>query len=163
MRYAVLAALGLILAGCATAPTVDAPTALNGHELDTALSLYGPWDQRVTLQGRPHYVWRRAVVMNGHSYFCELRAEMGFRNTIKSSIVEGYPAACGLFSVQYSSGYDRTRTRLTAANGPAPGGAIRARNWRPVGEPTATASANGAAKDASARPRSADAGPGGSE
>jgi hypothetical protein len=163
MRTAALAALALLAAGCATAPSIDAPTALNGHELDTALSLYGRWDQRVVLNGRPHYIWRRAVVMNGQSYYCELRAEIGFRDTIKSSIVEGYPTACSLFSVQYSSGYDRTRNRMTARTGEATEVASRTYNWRPVGEPQASASANGAAKDASARPRSTAVAPGGSE
>jgi hypothetical protein len=163
MRTAALAVLALVLAGCATTRTLDAPTALNGHDLDTALNLYGRWDQRVVLDGRPHYVWRRAVVMNGASYYCELRAETGFRDIIKSSIVEGYPAACGLFSVQYSSGYDRARDRTVAANGPSPIASAASYNWRPVGAAPASASASEAGKDAAARPRSAAAGPGGSE
>lgn len=162
MRTAALAVLALIVAGCATAPALDAPSALNGHELETALNLYGRWDERVVLDGRPHYVWRRAVVMNGASYYCELRAEVGFRDTIKSSIVEGYPAACGLFTVRYSTGYDRPRERTLAANAPAPG-AAGPYNWRPVGATQASASASESGKDAAARPRSAAAGPGGSE
>jgi hypothetical protein len=154
MRTAALASLALLLAGCATAPTLDAPSALNGHGLDTAFNLYGRWDQRVVLNGRPHYVWRRAVVMNGKSYYCELRAQLGFRDVIASSVVEGYPTACSLFNVQYTGGYDVRRDRDPAAMTHV------ARNWRPVGT---APSAEASGQDASARPRSAAAGPGGSE
>src|SRR5690349_9219913 len=114
MRYIALA-ISLFLAGCATTSVVDAPTALNGKDMETALNLYGRWDQRVVLDGRPHYVWRRAVVLNSQTYYCELRAEVGFRNTIKSSIVEGYPAACGLFSVQYTTNTEPPAKRVLPA------------------------------------------------
>lgn len=154
MRIAALSAVLLLagsatLAGCATVSAVDAPTALNGHELDTALNLYGPWDEKVILQGRPHYVWRRAVVLNAHTYYCELRAEVGYREAIKASIVEGYPAACGLFTVQYVPEVVRTKDSskptTLAARKSSP-------NFRPVGSATETAS-TGASQDASARTR----------
>lgn len=145
MRTAALLC-ALLLTGCATAPVVDAPTALNGHELDTALNLYGRYDQKVMLQGRPHYIWRRAVVLNGQSYYCELRAEVGFRDIVKSAVVEGYPSACGLFSVRYASAYDRTRPNTAPADETSVASAARdfPRNYRPVGSPTQSASVSSA-------------------
>jgi hypothetical protein len=165
----------LLVTGCATVRAVDAPTALNGHELDTALNLYGRWDEQVVLQGRPHYIWRRAVLLNGQSYFCELRTEIGYRNVIKASVVEGYPAACGLFTVQYSASPDVTRRDKDLPHGPKAAistvaSAAPARNYRPVGSPTlsASASANGTPASATAPspagaapPPPAVAGPGG--
>ncbi|HEY8617238.1 hypothetical protein [Phenylobacterium sp.] len=150
MRLTALITFAL-LAGCATTTTtVDAPSALTGRELDTALNLYGRWDEKILLGGRPHYVWRRGVTLNGQTYFCELRSQLGYRNTIASAVVEGYPAACSLFSVQYRTGYDgkakpdEPRTKIVAA---------QARNYRPVGAPSETASVSEAARDASARPQ----------
>lgn len=149
MRIAALVSLGL-LAGCATATTVDAPTALSGRELDTALNLYGRWDERIVLAERPHYVWRRAVLLNGQTYFCELRTEVAFRNTISAVTVEGYPAACSLFQVQYKSAYDAKATPE-----PPRTEIVADRNFRPVGD---AASATTASRDASARPRARAAG-----
>lgn len=151
----------LALAGCATTPVVDAPTVLNGQALDTALNLYGPWEQRVVLNGQPHYIWRRGVLLNGQTYICELRAEVAYRNTIRSSIVEGYPAACGLFSVHYSATPERPAAEKLPAANPAVI-ASRCRNCRPVGSPAQSASATGEAKDAAERPRGSRADPGGS-
>jgi len=144
MRIAALLSLGL-LAGCATTSTVDATTALSGRELDTALNLYGRWDEKITLAERPHYVWRRAVLLNGQTYFCELRTEVAFRNTISAVTVEGYPAACSLFQVQYKSAYDAKATPE-----PPRTEIVAARNFRPVG---GAASATSATQDVSARPR----------
>jgi hypothetical protein len=153
MRSAVLLC-ALLVTGCATATVVDPPSALNGHDLDTALNLYGRWDQKVVLQGRPYYVWRRAVVLNGQSYYCELRAEVGFRDTIKSSVVEGYPAACGLFAVRYTTAYDQPRPKPKADTAVAE--ADRSdfpRNYRPVGSPTQSASVTSASTPTSATRR----------
>jgi hypothetical protein len=155
MRSAALVLLGLLVTGCATIPTVDAPTALNGRELDTALSLYGRWDEKIVLSGRQHYVWRRGVTMNGRTYFCELRSEVGYRNVISSTVVEGYPAACSLFNVQYSTATD-ARPREDAPRTQVL--ATRERNFRPVGAPQETASAAQAAEDAVELPRAAAAG-----
>ncbi|HVI31361.1 hypothetical protein [Phenylobacterium sp.] len=149
MRIAALLSLGL-LAGCATTSTVDATTALSGRELDTALNLYGRWDERIVLADRPHYVWRRAVLLNGRTYYCELRTEVAFRNTISAVTVEGYPAACSLFEVQYKSAYDAKATPE-----PPKTAIVAARNFRPVG---GADSATGASRDASARPREQAAG-----
>ncbi|MCR5878717.1 hypothetical protein [Phenylobacterium sp. J367] len=119
MRVAALLSLTLLLAGCATTSTVDAPTALNGRELDTALNLFGRWDDKIVLAGRPHYVWRRGVTLNGSTYYCELRSEVGYRNLISSTVVEGYPAACSLFQVQYTAAADSRPKEGRAAD---PGG-----------------------------------------
>lgn len=143
MRIAALLSLGL-LAGCATTTTVDATTALSGRELDTALNLYGRWDEKVVLTERPHYVWRRAVLLNGKTYFCELRTEVAFRNTISAVAVEGYPAACALFQVQYKSAYDAKATPE-----PPRSEIVAARNYRPVGD---AASVTNASRDASSHP-----------
>ncbi|HEY8571789.1 hypothetical protein [Phenylobacterium sp.] len=147
MRAIALSAL-LLLAGCATAPVVDAPTALDGRELDTALNLFGRYDERVQLDGKPYYVWRRAVILSGQTYYCELRAEVGYRNIIRASVVEGYPAACNLFAVQYTAMPERRTAPAPAA---APPTTIA--KSRPPAKPQETASASGSARDASARPR----------
>lgn len=133
MRIAISAMLAAAaLAGCATAPVVDGSSALAGKDMATALSLYGRYDQKVMLEGRPHYIWRRAVVMNGDTYYCELRAETGFRDTIRSTIVEGYPAACSLFTVRYTNGYAPPRGEpgvavATAATGVSANASARTR------------------------------------
>ncbi|WP_374470873.1 hypothetical protein [Phenylobacterium sp.] len=134
----------VLLAGCATTSTVDAPTALNGRELDTALNLYGRWDERIVLAGQPHYVWRRAVVLNGKTYYCELRSQLGYRNTISSVVVEGYPAACSLFEVQYTTAQD-----LRTAPEPPRTEIVASRNFRPVGAQAASVSQS--AEDAATR------------
>jgi hypothetical protein len=149
MRIAALLSLAL-LSGCATTTTVDAPTALQGHELDTALNLFGRWDEKIVLAGRPHYVWRRAIVMNGKTYYCELRGEVGFRDIISSAVVEGYPAACSLFSVQYASAPD---TRAAQEPPRTQVIATRPSNFRPVGEAPQSPSATAQARDAAERPQ----------
>jgi hypothetical protein len=106
MRIFALASL-LLLSACATAPVIDGPTAVAGHGLDTAVNLYGRYDQRVVMEGRDNYIWRRAVILQGKTYYCELRSQTGFRQTIANSVLSGYPAACSLFSVQYKNVYDR--------------------------------------------------------
>jgi hypothetical protein len=145
-------AAALLLTACATAPVVDAPTALNGRELETALNLYGRWDQRVVLEGKPHYVWRRAVILSGQTYYCELRAEVGYRNVIRASIVEGYPAACGLFAVHYTAMPERPPAKALPAANPALI-ASNCKNCRPVGSPQQTANATASGRDASDRSR----------
>ncbi|MEO8113927.1 MAG: hypothetical protein ABI655_06075 [Phenylobacterium sp.] len=99
MRIAAILALAA-LAGCTT-PVVDGAHALNGHDLQDAVGLYGPWDARITLAGQPRYIWRRAVILNGQTYYCELHAKTGFKTTAADTLMHGNPAACGLFSVRY--------------------------------------------------------------
>lgn len=150
MRIATLIAVLSLgaLGACATTDTVQAPTALNGRELDTALNLYGKWDEKIVLNGRPHYIWRRAILMNGQNYYCELRSEVGYRNIISDAVVEGYPAACSLFSIRYDAGNmarreEPPKTQVVAS---------RTLNYRPVGGQVETASAASSGEDASARP-----------
>ncbi|MET0273450.1 MAG: hypothetical protein ABW360_10705 [Phenylobacterium sp.] len=106
-RIAALASL-LLLGACATAPpALDGPTALEGKDLNTAFNLYGQYDERVVLAGHENYIWRRAVILGGKSYYCELRAQPGYRDHIAGTVLRGYPAACALFSVQYQNVYAR--------------------------------------------------------
>jgi hypothetical protein len=123
--------LGLLAAGCATVEVVDPPTALNGRELNTALNLYGQWDERLTVNNEPQYLWRRAVVSEGQPYVCELRVVVSLRNIIRAVSMEGFPEACALFSVQYKSTTDQTRTDDQGKSGQAP---KPARRYRPVGQ-----------------------------
>ncbi|WP_334162095.1 hypothetical protein [Phenylobacterium sp.] len=100
-----LRALGIAafaaLAGCQTLGEVSGGSALSGQELDTAVGLYGPWAEYLVLDGKRTYVWRRHYVAEDKPYFCELRVEMGFRRTISTSTLQGYPDACRLFAVRY--------------------------------------------------------------
>lgn len=113
MRIAALSSL-LLLGACATAPVLDGPTVLNGRGFDTAVNLYGPYDERAVLDGRETYIWRRAVILGGKTYYCELRTRTGFRQTIANTVLQGYPAACSLFSVQFRNAYDRPEPKPPA-------------------------------------------------
>ncbi|WP_165830594.1 hypothetical protein [Phenylobacterium soli] len=102
MRLFVLAsALALALGGCAS--TTSGPSRLTGQELDAAVALYGPWADQVEVKGQTRYIWRRSLLTNGQSTYCELRVELGFRRTIRRAYLEGFPAACELFAVRYES------------------------------------------------------------
>lgn len=91
----------LVLAGCSTT-AVSGASALSGQDLDAAYALYGPWEDQVTLEGRRYYIWRRRRIDDaGVERYCELRVEMGFRRMIQNSVMQGYPAACELFTVRY--------------------------------------------------------------
>ena len=70
-----------------------------------AVNLYGPWDSQMTIGATPIYVWRRHYTASDtkQEFYCELRVEMGFRRTISSSQMQGYPAACNLFGIKYTS------------------------------------------------------------
>jgi len=100
-----LRALGIAalvaVAGCQTVSEVGGDSALSGQELDTAVGLYGPWQEFLVLDGKRTYVWRRHYLAEEKPYFCELRVEMGFRRTISRTFVQGYPEACRLFAVRY--------------------------------------------------------------
>jgi hypothetical protein len=136
-RIAALASL-LLLSACATAPpALDGPTALEGHDLNTAFNLYGQYDQRVVLAGHESYIWRRAVILGGKTYYCELRAQPGYRDNIAGTELRGYPAACALFSVQYRNVYARDPAEAKKAR------KMLASNYRPVGLPAAGDSASG--------------------
>lgn len=102
LRISTLAVL-LALSACATATDIDPDTALSGKELDTALAIYGPWQQRLVLSGRPTYIWRRELIEGEEHYFCELAVETGFRQIISRSHMQGYPRACLLFDVRFEN------------------------------------------------------------
>lgn len=94
--------LALGLAACAT-PEVEGPDALKAKDVAAAVSLYGPWAEQIQVKGRPVYIWRRQAEIEGQTYYCELRVEMGFRQMIARSMTVGYPAACALFNVRYET------------------------------------------------------------
>jgi hypothetical protein len=93
------------LAGCANGSTIGGDSALTGQDLQAAVGLYGPWDTQVELDGVPTYIWRRHYTdpETRTERFCELKVEMGFRRLISRSQMQGYPAACELFSIRYQS------------------------------------------------------------
>lgn len=144
-RAPLAACAALALAGCATTTMIDPPSALNGKGLDTAVSLYGQPAGHVTEARRGYYVWRRAVVFNDKAHGCELRAEIGYRNTISRTTLEGEAGVCRMFWVQYTAAdalkqqEDLASTKKTLADG-------QARTWRPVGEATETAAISSAAE-----------------
>lgn len=129
----------LLLCACATATVVDPPNALNGRQLDTALSLYGPPADRVEIGGRSYYVWRKTVEVEGQHLACELRVEVAYRSTIRSTSMDGYAGACSGFSVRYTSMPDRRDE--DAADAPGLKTASGCPGCRPVGSPTTTAQA----------------------
>jgi hypothetical protein len=142
--FAAVTAAALALGGCATVATVttvDPPSALNGHELDTALSLYGPYAEHTTVRGRDIYLWRRSVLIGGQPYACELRAEIAYRQTIRATKVEGNQGACQAFWVRYSSEPELARRDGAAAADKPKVAANHCANCRPVGTVPATETA----------------------
>ncbi|HEY8618283.1 hypothetical protein [Phenylobacterium sp.] len=101
--FGTAASLLLLLAGCSTVRTLDARQALRGKDLTTATNLYGRHDERVNIDGRSYYVWRRAVELRGELQYCELRVELGYRTAIRDTILDGRPAACSRFAVRYAT------------------------------------------------------------
>jgi hypothetical protein len=116
-----VALMGCAASGCATTESVNGPaglvslapapmpgagpvgvstgrSGLEGQQLDAALSRYGFWSERVTTEGTPTYIWRRSLMADERAYFCELRVETAFRQTISRSVVQGFPDACRLFA-----------------------------------------------------------------
>lgn len=91
----------LVLASCAS--TINGPSRLAGQEIDAAVALYGPWADEIEFEGRPLYIWRRALVEGGTAYYCELRVELGFRTVIRRAFLQGTPEACKLFAVRYEA------------------------------------------------------------
>ena len=100
MKRALAVAATILLSACAET-TINGPSRLTGQELDAAVALYGGWVEQVELQGRPLYIWRRSLVRDGQAQFCELRVELGFRQTISRAYLQGFPEACRLFAVRY--------------------------------------------------------------
>jgi hypothetical protein len=139
---AALLGAGLLVCACATAPVVDPANALNGRQLDTALSLYGPYEDRVEVDGRSYYVWRKVVEVEGQHLGCELHVEVAYRSTIRSTRLDGYAGACSGFSVRYTSKSDRGDAEKDAADAPDLKTAGGCSGCRPVGSPTTTARSN---------------------
>jgi hypothetical protein len=103
-RFVPLTAL-LALGACATPATVSGESTLSGKDIQAAVGLYGPWDQRVVLGDQPVYIWRRHLRPTGSAtdVYCELRIETAYRTTVSRSQMQGYPAACDLFAIRYTS------------------------------------------------------------
>jgi hypothetical protein len=89
---------GHLAAGQGPIGVATARSGLEGKQLDAALGRYGSWSERLTMEGRPTYIWRRSLVADKQAYFCELRVETAFRQTISRSVMQGYPDACRLFA-----------------------------------------------------------------
>lgn len=98
MKSALALALLIPLAACASA--ANGPSRLTGQELDAAVALYGPWAEQIELGGKPLYIWRRRLIQNGAPHYCELRVELGFRQTIRLATMQGLADACKLFAVR---------------------------------------------------------------
>jgi hypothetical protein len=89
----------IALAACAS--TANGPARLAGQQLDAATALYGRWADQIERDGRPVYIWRRSVALpNGERRGCELRVTLGFRKTIRSTLLEGFQDACRLYDVR---------------------------------------------------------------
>lgn len=96
-------ACAIALTGCASTGAATATNSLEGQQLDAALGRYGAWAEQTNLGGKPTYIWRRSYVAADQAFFCELRIETGFRQTIAHTSMQGMPDACRLFSVRYSA------------------------------------------------------------
>jgi hypothetical protein len=103
-RFVPIAALAA-LSACATPAAISGDSTLSGQDIQAAVGLYGPWDQRVVLGDQPVYIWRRHLRPAGSAsdVYCELRIETAYRTTVSRSQMQGYPAACRLFSIRYRS------------------------------------------------------------
>jgi hypothetical protein len=132
-------AAGLLLVACATAPVIDAPDALNGRELDTALGLYGQYDDRIVVSGKNYYVWRKTIEVGGQHLGCELRAEVAYRTVIRETLLEGFAGACAQFSVRYTAMPETREEDEAEGKAPALRTATCCKGCRPVGSPTTTA------------------------
>jgi hypothetical protein len=104
LRFVPIAAL-LALGACATPAAVSSENRLEGQDIQSAVNLYGPWSQRVMLGDQPVYIWRRHLRPAGSDtdVYCEMRIETGYRDTVSRSQMQGYPAACNLFRIRYTS------------------------------------------------------------
>jgi hypothetical protein len=140
-RIAALA-LAAALGGCASVrpvEVVDPASALEGHDLQTAVNLYGPYDGRLQLAGRTAYVWRRSLMSGARPQACELRAEVGYHDLIRATVIDGSEGACRAFWIRYTSNSQGKPATKDAPAGVA--SAAREANWRPVGAPAAVGTA----------------------
>lgn len=104
LRFVPIAAL-LALTACATPAAIPGESRLSGQDIQAAVNLYGPWDQRIVLGEQPVYIWRRHLRPAGATsdVYCEMRIETAYRTTVSRSSMQGYPAACQLFAIRYTS------------------------------------------------------------
>lgn len=100
MRRAALLIALLGLSACATTLEGDRPSNLYGQHLDVAVGLYGRWDDRFVLDGKTYYLWRRRATLDSGDHYCELRLEVTPHHLIARRLMQGYPAACDLFSAR---------------------------------------------------------------
>jgi hypothetical protein len=131
----------LLLSACATAKSLDPQSAIRGKQLDEAVALYGPYDDQRLVNGHETYIWRRSILVQGHPYACELRAETAYRQMVSDTAIEGNVGACQAFWVRFSSSLETQKAdKLKAAK--AKVAANRAPNYRPVGRTPTTTTAD---------------------
>ena len=100
MRQAALLLALLSLTACASTLEGEGPSRLYGQHLDVAVGLYGRWDDRFVMDGKTYYLWRRRATLETGDHYCELRLEVTRQNLIARRLMQGYPAACDLFSAK---------------------------------------------------------------
>jgi hypothetical protein len=100
MRAALFLAACLGLGACTTTFEGEAPSNLYGQHLDAAVGLYGRWDEQFVMDGKIYYLWRRRVTQEDGDRFCELRLEVTPQRVIARRLMQGYPAACDLFTTR---------------------------------------------------------------
>jgi hypothetical protein len=100
MRRALLILALLAVAACTTTFEGEKPSHLPGQHLDVAVGLYGPWDEQFVMEGKTYYMWRRRVTQEDGDHYCELRLEITPQRLIARRLMQGYPAACELFSTR---------------------------------------------------------------
>ena len=100
-RPALIAALVLGLGACTTTFEGERPSALYAQHLDAAVTLYGAWDERFTLEGKTYYLWRRKLTTDEGDRYCELRLEVTDKRQIARRLMQGYPPACDLFTARF--------------------------------------------------------------
>lgn len=98
-RTALLIAL-LGLAACTTTTEGEKASTLLSQHLDVAVGLYGRWDEQFVMEGKTYYLWRRRVTQDDGDHFCELRLEVTAQRLIARRLMQGYPAACDLFTAR---------------------------------------------------------------
>lgn len=100
MRTALVPVLALALSACVTTFEGERPSALYGQHLDAAIALYGPWEERLDVEGKTYYLWRRSAKLASGEVMCELRLEVTPKHIIARRLMQGFPEACNLFMAQ---------------------------------------------------------------
>jgi hypothetical protein len=100
MRQTVLLFALLALSACTTTFEGERPSNLYAQHLDVAVGLYGRWDEKFDMEGKSYYLWRRRVTQDDGDHYCELRLEVSRQLIIARRLMQGYPAACDLFTAR---------------------------------------------------------------